>query len=225
MIEYTPFISFLVTTKNGTDQLKDLLQCIERYIDGNECIILDDNSDNQDTLKLLDEYTIKDKDFYVYKHALNNHYSDHKNYGKSLCEGKYIFQIDDDELPSDILMENLKSIIETNPDVECFLVPRINDFIGVTQEHASRWGWRLTNYENRQIVNFPDFQFRLFKNLSHLKWERPLHEKIEGAKVITRLPAEYDLSLRHTKTIDKQVETNLRYNKDFSQELNKGFNI
>ena len=229
MIEFNPFISFLVTTKNGTNQLKDLLQCIEKYIDGNECIILDDNSDNVETIKILKECDVtnkdKNKDFYVYKHALNNHYSDHKNYGKSLCEGRYIFQIDDDELPSDTLMENLKTIIDANPDVECFLIPRINDFVGLTQEHANHWGWRLTPYKDRMIINFPDYQFRLFKNLPHLKWERPLHEKVEGAKVTTRLPAEYDLSLLHTKTIEKQVATNLRYNKDFSEDLNKGFKI
>jgi hypothetical protein len=29
----------------------------------------------------------------------------------------------------------------------------------------------------------------------------------------------------HNKTIEKQVAKNLRYNKDFSEELNKGFKI
>jgi glycosyltransferase involved in cell wall biosynthesis len=221
---HKPFISYLVTTKNSTNQLKDLLTCIEKYIDGNECVILDDNSDNVDTIKILEEYKNK-IGFVVCQHALNNHYSNHKNYGKSMCHGSYIFQLDDDELPNETLMENIIPIISANPDVECFLIPRINDFIGVTQEHANRWGWRLTNYENRQIVNFPDFQFRLFKNLPHLNWERPLHEKIEGAKVTTKLPEDYELSIIHNKTIEKQVATNLRYNKDFSDELNKGFKI
>jgi glycosyltransferase involved in cell wall biosynthesis len=219
-----PFISYLITTKNGTNQLKDLLDCIEKYIDGNECVILDDFSDNDTTLDLLDSYKEK-QNFFIYKHALDNHYSMHKNFGKDLCIGKYILQLDDDEVPTDTLMINIKDIIESNPSVDCFLIPRINDFIGVNEKHAADWGWKLSLYEGRNIVNFPDYQFRLFKNLPHLKWERPLHEKIEGAKITSKLPSEFELSIIHNKTIEKQVATNLRYNKDFSDELNKGFKI
>jgi Glycosyl transferase family 2 len=219
-----PFISYLVTTKNGTNQLKDLLQCIARYIDGNECVILDDYSDNIDTIDILNYYKNKEG-FSVYKHALNNHYSNHKNHGKDLCVGKYIFQLDDDELPNDVLMSNIKDIILSNPSVECFLIPRINDFIGVTETHARQWGWHLSEYDGRYIVNYPDYQYRLFRNLPHIKWERPLHEKIEGALVTSKLPPEFELSIVHNKTIEKQVATNLRYNKDFSEELNKGFKI
>jgi hypothetical protein len=36
---------------------------------------------------------------------------------------------------------------------------------------------------------------------------------------------ESELLIVHNKTIEKQVATNLRYNKNFSQELNKGFKI
>ena len=219
-----PFISYLITCKNSTNQLIELLQCIERYIGGNECIILDDYSDNTDTLKILEEYKLK-SGFHVYQHALNNHYSNHKNHGKDLCIGTWILQLDDDEVPNDTLMVNLKDIIESNQNVECFLIPRINDFVGVTAAHAKQWGWRLTEYQGRQIVNYPDYQFRLFKNLPHLKWERPLHEKVEGALITSKIPAEYELSIIHNKTIEKQVQTNIRYNKDFSQELNKGFKI
>ena len=220
----TPFISYLITTKNGTTQLHELLQIIDQYIDGNECIVLDDYSGNSDTIRLLAEYRTH-KGFHIYQHALNNHYSNHKNYGKSKCCGKYIFQLDDDELPPTTLIGNLVDIISSNPDVECFLIPRINDFKGVSPIHAQQWGWRLSEYQNRYIVNYPDYQFRLFKNLPHLNWERPLHEKIEGAATISKLPPEFELSIIHNKTIEKQISTNLRYNKDFSEELNKGFCI
>jgi glycosyltransferase involved in cell wall biosynthesis len=225
-----PFISYLVTTKNGTNQLKDLLELIRNYMVGNECVVLDDYSDNEETLKILDHYS-QYTNFFIHKHALDNHYSNHKNFGKTKCNGKYIFQIDDDELPNETLLDNLKDIIDANPSVECFLVPRLNNFIGVTEAHASQWGWRLTYNPRPSIndkamgpfVNWPDYQFRIFKNLPHLRWERPLHEKVEGAMVITKLPEEVELSLLHTKTIEKQVQTNLRYNRDFSKELNKGF--
>jgi hypothetical protein len=103
--------------------------------------------------------------------------------------------------------------------------PRINDFIGVNHQNATQWGWRLTPYENRFIVNWPDPQGRLFKNIPNLRWERRLHEKIEGAKTFTYLPYEYDYSLYHYKTIEKQIETNLKYNKQFTSQENQGFKL
>lgn len=219
-----PFISYLVSCKDEGNQLLLLLQQLQKYKNNNECIILNDFTTDSNTLKILDD--IKNDEFFkVYTHALDNNYSAHKNYGKSFCSGEYIFQLDADELPCDTLMENITAILKTNPNIDLFWIPRINDFIGVNETHAMKWGWRLSNYENRKIVNFPDYQCRLFKHLPELRWERPLHEKIEGAKITTKLPPEYDLSIHHNKTIEKQVATNLRYNKDFSEELNKGFKV
>ncbi len=75
------------------------------------------------------------------------------------------------------------------------------------------------------IVNWPEPQGRLFKNLSYIEWKRRLHEKIEGAKTYVHLPAVYDLSLHHNKTIEKQIDTNIKYNKLFTEEENKGFKV
>ena len=67
--------------------------------------------------------------------------------------------------------------------------------------------------------------FRLFKNLPYIEWKRRLHEKIEGAKTYVHLPSVYELSLHHNKTIEKQIETNIKYNKMFTEEENKGFKV
>lgn len=220
------FLSFLVTCKNEGDQLKSLLDLLYRYREHNECIILDDFSNDQITIQTIDYALNLDKKFFSHhKHSLNNDYGGHKNYGKSLCKGKYIFQIDADELPNEMLLLNIKEIVESNLDIELFWVPRINDFKGVNQQNAAQWGWRLTPYEDRLIVNWPDIQSRLFKNLPHIGWKRKLHEKVEGAKTYTHLPYEYEYALLHTKTIQKQIETNIRYNQLFTQEENKGFSI
>jgi hypothetical protein len=219
-----PSISYLITTKNSTNQLVDLLECIEKYIDGNECIILDDYSDNIETIEILKEYKNKNE-FKLFQNHLNKHYSNHKNIGKFYCKNSYIMQLDDDELPSETLMVNLKDIIQSNPDVELFWLPRINVFKGVTDEHAKQWGWNIDNPHKWVNWHGGDYQGRLFKNLAHLRWERPLHEKIEGAMITTKLPKEENFAIYHHKTIEKQIETNLRYNTDFSQELNKGFII
>jgi len=221
-----PFISYLVTCKNEGYQLQELLEVLYKYNTDNECIILDDYTDDIDTLNVLNNIK-RDKSgfFNIYQHQLNNNYSAHKNFGKDLCIGKWIFQIDADELPSETLMENLKEIILLNENVDLFWLPRINDFIGVTEKHAETWGWRLSDYEDRKIVNWPDPQGRLLANLPHLKWERRLHEKVEGARIVSKLPHEFEYAIFHNKTIEKQVKTNLEYNKQFSVEDNKGFKV
>jgi len=78
---------------------------------------------------------------------------------------------------------------------------------------------------NPPIVNAPDPQGRLFKNLPYIEWKRRLHEKIEGAKTYVHLPSIYELSLHHNKTIEKQIQTNIKYNKMFTEQENKGFKL
>ena len=219
-----PLISYLVTTKNTGFGLQFLLERLYKYGKNNECIILDDYSDDPDTLQILNNVS-GNSFFKVYKHKLDRNYSEHKNYGKNFCQGEYIFQIDDDELPSETLLESLKELLDLNKDIDLFWIPRINDFKGVNQINAQQWGWKLTQYEDRLIVNWPDPQGRLFKNLSYIEWKRRLHEKIEGSKTHVHLPYEYEFALLHNKTIEKQVETNIKYNKLFTGEENKGFKV
>lgn len=76
------------------------------------------------------------------------------------------------------------------------------------------------------LVNAYDPQARLFRNIpDRIKWVGRLHERIEGNKNFTYLPSEELLSLYHDKTIEKQIETNIRYNTDFSKRENQGFNL
>jgi glycosyltransferase involved in cell wall biosynthesis len=219
-----PFISYLLTCKNTGFELQFLLERLYKYGQNNECIILDDYSDEPVTLQVLNNAS-NNSFFKVHKHKLDRNYSEHKNYGKSFCKGEYIFQIDDDELPTETLLENLNDILELNGDVELFWIPRINDFKGVNNQNAAQWGWKLSPYEDRLIVNWPDVQGRLFKNLPYIEWKRRLHEKVEGSKTHVHLPYEYEFALHHNKTIEKQVETNIKYNKMFTEEENKGFKV
>jgi glycosyltransferase involved in cell wall biosynthesis len=220
-------ISYLVTIHNETDTLIKLLErLINNKFDDDEIVVLDDFSDNEETKKIINKAKGK---ITVFQHLLNNDYGSHKNYGNEKCSGDWVFQIDGDELPSETLIFNVRDIISTNLNVELIYVPRINDFRGVTTEHAKQWGWRLTFSpfcENRYIVNWPDFQSRIYKRIPEkIKWDRKLHEKIVGHDQYAFLPADEDLALYHDKTIEKQIQTNLRYNQLFSVEDNKGHNV
>jgi len=216
-----PFISYLVTCHNEGKQLNDLLNALKLYKLDNEIIILDDNSDDRDTLDVLCYYQVF-LQASVHKHALNKNYGEHKNYGKSLCSGEYVFQIDGDELPNETLLQNLKEILTPNPTTELFWLPRVNVFKDVTEEHAKQWGWNIDNPNKWVNWHTGDYQSRIFKNLPHIKWEKRLHERVVGAKTFAILPKEEEYALYHNKTIEKQIETNLRYNKEFTENENRG---
>ena len=96
-------------------------------------------------------------------------------------------------------------------------IPRVNTIEGMEQHHIQKWGWRVT--ENGW-VNYPDYQSRVYRRDSGIRWERPLHELIKGAKTYSHLPPQEELSLYHPKTIEKQEKQNMFYNNNFSKELN-----
>jgi glycosyltransferase involved in cell wall biosynthesis len=225
-------LSYLLTIHDEGKSVVNLLDRLNHHIQetNDEIIIINDYSTDQITIDAIQKIINHPKGYVkVYQHALDNDYGTHKNYGNSLCQNDWIFQIDGDELPHTNLLINIKDIIAENQSVELFFVPRVNDFIGVTPEDAKKWGWRLSpcpEYNNRPIVNWPDFQGRIYKNNpSRIKWDRRLHEKIEGHTKYATLPAMVDLSLYHDKTIEKQVKTNERYNQKFTLDENKGHGV
>jgi hypothetical protein len=101
----------------------------------------------------------------------------------------------------------IPEIIEANPEVDLYYVPRINTVDGLTQEHIQKWGWRVENGR----INYPDYQSRLYRNNSSIRWEGKVHEQIKGFKHYTLLPQIDELSLWHHKTIDKQEKQNNYY--------------
>lgn len=221
-------LSYLITCHDETTTLDNLLSRLDKFLGDNDEVVIVSDNPTKETYRILYNWTSGPTHVYVYEHNLNNNYSEHKNWGSSKCSGDYIFQIDGDENPTEALLENIKDIIEANPTIEVFWLPRINDFKGVTTEHAKQWGWRLTESSTykRPIINWPDPQGRLFKNIpNRIKWVGRLHERIGGNTSYVYLPFDEELALYHDKTIEKQIETNLRYNSNFTKEENWGFNL
>lgn len=237
-------LSYLVTCHNEGDSLDKCLTNIVSFKDDeDEVLVLDDFSDDPITKVILDKFkfaqaaerivdgqaTPHKPNVRVLEHALDRNYGAHKNFGNENCTGDWVFQIDGDEIPTPTLIANVKAIIEANPNVELLFVPRINDFIGVSETHAKTWGWRLSPCDacdGRMIVNWPDYQSRIYKRIpERIRWDRRLHEKIEGFTKFGTIPAEVDLALYHDKTIETQLKTNKRYNEWFTAEENQGHNV
>ncbi len=134
---------------------------------------------------------------------------DLKNKLTSLCSGDYIFQIDADEMPNELLIKHLPPVLELNPDNEVYLVPRVNTVEGLTDEHIAKWGWHVMA---NGWVNWPDYQWRIWKNKPEIKWMNKVHEKLEGFTTYSHLPADTEaFCLYHPKTIQKQVKQNNLY--------------
>jgi hypothetical protein len=151
----------------------------------------------------------QNNEFYWHKGEFNNHFADWKNKLSSLCKGDYIFQIDADEYPNELLISHLPDLLELNPDNEVYLVPRANTVEGLTEEHVRRWGWHVMANGH---INWPDYQWRIWKNIPEIKWINKVHEKLEGFKTYALLPADTQaFCLYHPKTIQKQEKQNNYY--------------
>lgn len=61
------------------------------------------------------------------------------------------------------------------------------------------------------IINWSDYQTRIYRNSPNIRWKNVVHEVIEGYKQYTFLPAVDELSLIHHKTIEKQRKQNSFY--------------
>ncbi|MBL20160.1 MAG: hypothetical protein CMC82_10160 [Flavobacteriaceae bacterium] len=148
-------------------------------------------------------------EFNWFKYTFDGHFANMKNRLTEMCNGDYIFQIDADEMITEVLISNLPEILESNPNNEVYLVPRVNTVSGLTQEHITKWRW---NVDEQDRVNWPDYQWRIWKNKSEIKWVNKVHEVLTGFETFSPLPQNPELALQHPKTIERQERQNNYYN-------------
>ena len=207
-------ISYGITVHNEAEELQKLLQVLNKNIDKEDEIVVCVDGDDEKVEAVLGERVSENK-IIVYKRKLDGNFADQKNSVIEKSSGDYIFHIDADEYPNEILLQQLKQILEMN-DVDLVWIPRVNTIDGFTQEDVQRWNWRVT--ENGW-VNYPDYQARVFRNREDIRWTRPLHEYIIGCKTYSHLPPQEELSLYHPKTKEKQEKQNMFYMENFSKDL------
>jgi hypothetical protein len=204
-------ISYAITVCNEFKEIQNLIHFLLRYKRlKDEIVVLVDMTKNEPTSELLgylhklssnDIITLSEQNF-------NNHFADWKNKLSSLCKGDYIFQIDADEIPNENLIAVLPELLEENNEVEVFLVPRVNTVEGLTPEHIQKWGWRVND---EGWVNWPDYQWRIWKNKPEIQWVNKVHERLDGFKMYTAMPDVEYFALYHPKTIERQEKQNQLY--------------
>jgi len=201
-----PSISYAITAHNEHEELERLFIQLENNIrPEDEVVIQIDLTATPEVKALCLDYM--GDNWHVVEFGLNNDFASFKNNLKKHCTKDYIFQIDADEYLSEELLLSLPEILELNPEIELFAVPRINTVKGLTSEHINKWGWYIN--ENGWI-NYPDYQTRILKNIPEINWINKVHERLVGAKNGSHLPEGYDLI--HPKTIERQEKQNQFYN-------------
>ena len=201
-------ISYAITVHNELEELMKLLDFLNNNTREEDEIVIqyDDGGVTDEVLEFL---KIKKElhGYTVIGFPLNKDFASYKNNLKSHCTKDYIFQIDADEIPHEVMIAYLPQVLEENP-VDIIFVPRINTVDGLTQEHIQKWRW---NVNDKGWVNWPDLQTRLYRRTSDIEWVGKVHERIKGYNTLTILPTEEEYCLYHHKQIERQERQNSYY--------------
>jgi glycosyltransferase involved in cell wall biosynthesis len=207
-------ISYCVSVCNEHLELDKLLnQLVNNFFDEDEIIILVDQSKaTTEVGQVIAKYKAILNGIKVIGDDLNGDFASFKNQFMSQATKEYIFQIDADELLSESVLlgtedfGDLRSIIEMNPEVDLYFIPRENYVPGITQDHINKWGWKV---DEKGRINWRDPQARIFKNNGLIKWKNKVHEVIIGHKTVVLLPDTYFII--HVKNIERQEKQNQFY--------------
>jgi len=190
-VEIQRLVNFLIKNKRPQDQI---------------VILYDGTNGDIEVENYLRSHSINGE-FHWHKSSFEKHFANWKNKLTSLCSGDYIYQIDADEMVSKYVLDFLPEVLLYN-DIDVLKVPRINTVKDLTQEHIQKWGWRV---DEKGWVNFPDYQWRIYKNDGKIKWKNKVHEVLTEYKTVSHLPIEEPWCLQHPKTIKKQEKQNKFY--------------
>jgi hypothetical protein len=192
-------ITYSIQVCNESRELFSLLNFLVKTIDyvDNIHVVVDSLHKTDKVQKVLDYFK---KHITVFERPFDSFY---KNacYHKEVATGDYIFGIDADEMPQELLIKSIKQVISTT-DSEVIFIPRINIHPGITQEFlhtckqfkVNEMGW----------INWPDFQGRIYKNVDHIKWSDEIHTKLMGTDKAIGLKPTPQLAMWHIKSMEKQ---------------------
>lgn len=214
-------ISYAITVCNESEEFRALTNFLLKNIRNSDEVVvqIDSSSATEEVRKEVlisalnfnSNHYIETPNFKSLEFPLDKDFSLFKNNLKNNCAKDYIFQIDADEIPTSLLIQNLPRILQKHPEAGLIHVPRINTVEGITSEHIEKWKWSLNN---NNFINWPDWQPRIFKNTPSAKWNLPVHETLinyEGSSMF--LPELEGYALLHHKTITKQERQNNLYDK------------
>ena len=203
-------ISYAITVCDEFEEIQRLVNFLQKHkrFEDSIVVLYDINKGHEGIEQFLRAKSVNCEIAWL-PGEFDGHFANWKNKLTEMCDGDWVFQIDADEIPHMDLIEYLPEIILSNPDNDVIRVPRVNTVHGLTEEYVRQWGWRVNN---KNWVNWPDFQWRIYKNNTKIKWVNKVHEVLEGYSTYSDLLEEETFSLYHPKDIEKQVKQNNYYN-------------
>lgn len=152
-------ISVIASVFNSEDRIQEMLESVKELADE---IIIVDNSSSDKTVQIAKKYTDK-----IFTRPNNPMLNSNKNFGFSKAKGEWILNLDHDEVVTRELGEEIRSVINSESEVNGYFLPRKNIIFGKWIRYT---GW------------YPDYQLRLFKNGKGKFEEKHVHEllRVEG---------------------------------------------
>jgi glycosyltransferase involved in cell wall biosynthesis len=211
-------ISYAITVCNELEEINRLVDTLVPILEINDEIVIlyDTVNGTKEVVYYLEAIRNKSK-ISVHHGKLEGSFSAFKNKLNSYCRGDFIFNIDADEELGEGLKSQVKLLLSQNPTVDVFHLPRINTVEGITPDYIAEQNWKVTSidleeYKNKEIINYPDYQVRIYKNNPDILWVGEVHEILIGFKNYVVIPPSiHQLALRHNKTFEKQKKQNELY--------------
>ena len=191
-------LTYTIQVCNESRELYSLLNFLTKVIDDEDEInvVVDTDHTTEKVELVLEQFKERVN---VFKRPFDNFHVN-AQFHIEKATGEYIFGIDADEMPQELLIKNIKKIIEES-GAEIIAIPRINIHPGATQEFIEKSNFKINDVG---WINWPDFQLRVYKNCDYIKWTEELHTKLTGSDKAVGVQPEPKLALWHIKSIEKQ---------------------
>jgi len=148
-----PRISAIVITYN---EEKNIQRCLESLSWADEIVVVDSFSQDR-TKDIASSFT--DKIFDLEWQGFGKQ----KEIARTKASYDWVLSVDADEVVSEKLKEEIKSVINKNDSLDGYYIPRLSNFLGRWIKHS---GW------------YPDYVLRLFKKDKARFDESLVHEKL-----------------------------------------------
>lgn len=199
-------LSYAVCVCNESRELYSVLRFLVENKDSEDEInvLVDSKNVTPQVRQVLGHFSDKITQF---ERPFDGDFSAHRNYQNSTCTGDYIFIVDADEIPQEVLIKGIKKLI-TDTGGDLFYIPRINICPGYTQEWLKKCNFAINEFG---WINWPDYIGRVFKNDPTIKYGNKIHERIQGAQKPVQVNANPNLAMWHIKSVEKQMSQDSLY--------------
>lgn len=143
-------ISYAIPVCNEHRELEELLKFLKSHLQPEQEIVVQVDNVNKtpEVEKVVNHYS-KEGLIRVIYFDFKGNFADLKNNLKDHCQGEFIFQLDADEIPNPHLISVLPTLIKNNPNIDLYLVPRINVVQGLGLSDVQKWRWGITKMESQ----------------------------------------------------------------------------